>query len=78
MTGELNTEGLSSLTLSRLYELARERSITSPRKYKKAQLVEKILAESTPSPVVSESKPDPNPDMSQAGAAAENAPSAGS
>ncbi len=59
MTGELSTEGLSSLTLSRLYELARERSIKSPRKYKKAELVEKILAESAPSPVVAESKASP-------------------
>lgn len=42
---ELTAEILSNMTLSRLYEIAREHSIKNPRKYKKADLVEKILAE---------------------------------
>jgi transcription termination factor Rho len=44
MTEKLTAELLSNMTLSRLYELAREHSIKNPRKYKKAELVEKILA----------------------------------
>lgn len=44
MTEKLTAELLSTMTLSRLYELAREHSIKNPRKYKKAELVEKILA----------------------------------
>ena len=45
MAEQLTTEILSNMTLSRLYELAREHSIKNPRKYKKAELVDKILAE---------------------------------
>lgn len=45
MADELTAEILSNMTLSRLYEIAREHSIKNPRKYKKADLVELILAE---------------------------------
>lgn len=45
MAEKLTTEILSNMTLSRLYELAREHNIKNPRKYKKAELVDKILAE---------------------------------
>jgi len=45
MADKLTTEILSNMTLSRLYELAREHSIKNPRKYKKAELVEKIFSE---------------------------------
>jgi transcription termination factor Rho len=45
MAEKLTTEILSNMTLSRLYELAREHSIKNPRKYKKAELVDKILEE---------------------------------
>lgn len=65
MSGELNAEGLSSMTLSRLYELARERSIKSPRKYKKAELVEKILAEAEPGPGATESPAGPVPTVNE-------------
>ena len=61
MPGELNAEGLSSMTLSRLYELARDRSIKSPRKYKKTELVEKILAEEGSKPVANAAAISPAP-----------------
>ncbi|MCB1187606.1 transcription termination factor Rho [bacterium] len=46
MSDEFNSDVLSGMTLSRLYELARERDIKNPRKYKKQELVDLILAES--------------------------------
>ncbi|MCH7471531.1 transcription termination factor Rho [bacterium] len=46
MPEELNADLLGDMTLSRLYELARERSIKNPRKYKKQDLVDKILGSS--------------------------------
>lgn len=46
MAEEFNSEMLSNLTLSRLYEIAREHDIRNPRKYKKAELVEQILQQS--------------------------------
>lgn len=45
MPEALTEEVLSKMTLSRLYELAREHSIKNPRKYKKKELVEKIMEE---------------------------------
>lgn len=45
MAEKLTAELLSNMTLSRLYELAREHSIKNPRKYKKAELVAKIVQE---------------------------------
>ncbi len=50
MSDEFNSEVLSGMTLSRLYELARERDIKNPRKYKKQELVDQILAESPRQP----------------------------
>ena len=44
MQDELNTDVLSNMTLSRLYELAREHDVKNPRKYKKQELVDLILA----------------------------------
>ncbi|MCB1219243.1 MAG: transcription termination factor Rho [Planctomycetales bacterium] len=46
MSDDFNSDVLSGMTLSRLYELARERDIKNPRKYKKQELVDLILAES--------------------------------
>ena len=48
MSDEFNSDVLSGMTLSRLYELARERDIKNPRKYKKQELVDLILAEDGP------------------------------
>jgi len=44
MSEEITTELLASMTLSRLYELAREHEIKNPRKYKKQELIDGILA----------------------------------
>ncbi|HES58693.1 MAG TPA: transcription termination factor Rho [Firmicutes bacterium] len=44
MGDEFNSDVLEGMTLSRLYELARERDIRNPRKYKKKELIEQILA----------------------------------
>ena len=43
MADEPNAEILASMTLSRLYELAREHSIKNPRKYKKQELIGLIV-----------------------------------
>jgi transcription termination factor Rho len=48
MGDEFNSDVLAGMTLSRLYELARERDIRNPRKYKKKELIEQILAGEKP------------------------------
>jgi transcription termination factor Rho len=40
---ELSQDVLGSMTLSRLYELAREHDVKNPRKYKKQELIDMIL-----------------------------------
>jgi transcription termination factor Rho len=56
MSDDFNPEVLSGMTLSRLYELARERDIKNPRKYKKQELVDLIVAE-TPRPAPRQTSP---------------------
>ncbi len=81
MTEKLTAELLSTMTLSRLYELAREHSIKNPRKYKKAELVEKILsavpAEAETRPAAAESGGE-EPAGASAAAPAEARPAEGS
>ncbi len=43
MSEELSQDVLGSMTLSRLYELAREHDVKNPRKYKKQELIDMIL-----------------------------------
>ena len=43
MADELSAEVLGGLTVSHLYELARECAIKNPRKYKKNELIDLIL-----------------------------------
>jgi transcription termination factor Rho len=40
---EINSAELGTMTLSRLYELARERDVKNPRKYKKQELIDILL-----------------------------------
>jgi transcription termination factor Rho len=44
MSDTLTTELLGSMTLSRLYEVAREHDVKNPRKYKKQELIDLILS----------------------------------
>lgn len=64
MSDDFNPEVLSGMTLSRLYELARERDIKNPRKYKKQELVDLIVAE-TPRPARRQASPAPQQPSSE-------------
>jgi transcription termination factor Rho len=44
MSESLNAELLGSMTLSRLYEVARDHDVKNPRKYKKQELIDLILS----------------------------------
>src|SRR5260221_12308927 len=44
MSDALTTELLGSMTLSRLYEVAREHDVKNPRKYKKQELIDLIVS----------------------------------
>src|SRR5687768_11165503 len=46
---EINPAELGTMTLSRLYELARERDVKNPRKYKKQELIDILLGNASES-----------------------------
>ncbi|MDQ3023952.1 MAG: transcription termination factor Rho, partial [bacterium] len=46
---EINSAELGTMTLSRLYELARERDVKNPRKYKKQELIDILLGNASES-----------------------------
>lgn len=50
MSEELSQDVLGSMTLSRLYELARDHDVKNPRKYKKQELIEMLLSAGSRAP----------------------------
>jgi len=58
MAEEISAAALAEMTLSRLYELARERDVKNPRKYKKTELVEMLLGAA---PIPQDDEPGPSP-----------------
>lgn len=46
---DINSAELGSMTLSRLYELARDRNVKNPRKYKKQELIDILLGNASES-----------------------------
>jgi transcription termination factor Rho len=53
MSDAINAEILGSLTLSRLYEVARDHDVKNPRKYKKQELIDLILGGGEAAPAAS-------------------------
>jgi len=81
MQEEINADILANMTLSRLYELAREHDVKNPRKYKKQELVELILAARPAAPAISEPAPPvhaepPQREAPRPAASAQGAPQA--